>query len=77
MHPIFSALMRNKTGAVLVAVPVAISMALLSNALHIVSVRQAVAARPSGIADESSVFKISSRYLKRESADYDRAVQRR
>ncbi len=77
MHPIFSALMRNKTGAILVAVQVAISMAILANALHIVTVRQAVAARPSGIADESSVFKISSRYLKRESADYDRAVQQR
>jgi putative ABC transport system permease protein len=77
MNPIFSALLRNKTGALLVAVQVAISMAILSNALHIVNVRQAVAARPSGIADEKSVFYISSRYLTRESAEYDRAVQQR
>ena len=68
MSPILSALMRNKTGAVLVAVQVALSLAILSNALHIVSVRQEVAARPSGIADESSVFYINSRYLTRESA---------
>jgi putative ABC transport system permease protein len=77
MNPIFSALLRNKTGALLVAVQVAISLAILANALHIVNVRQAVAARPSGIADEKSVFYISSRYLTRESAEYDRAVQQR
>jgi putative ABC transport system permease protein len=77
MSPILSALLRNKTGPVLVAVQVALSLAILSNALHIVNVRQEVAARPSGVADESSVFYVSSRYLKRESAEYDAAVQQR
>jgi putative ABC transport system permease protein len=77
MSPILSALLRNKTGAVLVAVQVALSLAILPNALHIVNVRQEVAARPSGIADESSVFYVSSRYLTRESAEYDAAVQQR
>ncbi|MDB5951425.1 MAG: transporter permease, partial [Massilia sp.] len=77
MSPILSALLRNKTGAVLVAVQVALSLAILANALHIVSVRQEVAARPSGIADEASVFTIASRYLTRENAEYDAAVQRR
>ena len=77
MSPILSALLRNKTGAVLVAVQVAISMAILANALHIVHVRQAVMARPSGIADENSVFYINTRYLSRETAEYDRALQHR
>ncbi|WP_426207582.1 ABC transporter permease [Massilia sp. TWP1-3-3] len=77
MNPILSALMRNKTGAVLVAIQVAISMAILANALHIVNLRQAVMARPSGIADESSVFYVSTRYLTRETAEYDRALQLR
>ncbi|MDB5909690.1 MAG: transporter permease [Massilia sp.] len=77
MSPILSALLRNKTGALLVAVQVALSLAILSNAMHIVNVRQDVAARPSGIADESSVFYVASRYLTRESAEYDAAVQRR
>ena len=63
IRPIFSALLRNKTGAILVAVQVAISMAILANALHIVNVRQAVAARPSGIANESEVFYIIVRNL--------------
>ena len=77
LSPILSALLRNKTGAVLVALQVALSLAILSNALHIVNVRQAVAARPSGIADESSTFYISSRYLVTESAAFDLAVQNR
>jgi putative ABC transport system permease protein len=77
MSPILSALLRNKTGAILVAIQVAISLAILSNALHIVNVRQAVAARPSGIADEGSVFYASSRYLMKETAEYEAAVQKR
>lgn len=61
IRPILSALMRSKTGAVLVAVQVAISLAILANALHIVNVRQAVAARPSGVAAENDVFTSISR----------------
>ncbi|ATQ73791.1 ABC transporter permease [Massilia violaceinigra] len=63
IRPILSALLRSKTGAILVALQVAISLAILTNALHIVNVRQAVAARPSGIAGESDVFHIKMRHL--------------
>ena len=49
IRPILSALMRSKTGAILVAMQVALSLAILANALHIVNVRQEVAARPSEI----------------------------
>ncbi|WP_028102962.1 ABC transporter permease [Pseudoduganella violaceinigra] len=65
IKPIFSALMRSKTGPILVAIQVALSLAILANALHIVSVRQAVAARPSGIADEAQVFNLSVKPLNR------------
>jgi putative ABC transport system permease protein len=78
ISPILSALLRNKTGAVLVAVQVALSLAILSNALHIVNVRQVVAARPSGIASEAEVFHITSRYLAaKASMEYDLEVQHR
>jgi len=77
MSPILSALLRNKTGAILVAVQIAVSLAILANALHIVNVRQAVAARPSGLADEASTFNISTRWLLKESPAYDLAVQKR
>jgi putative ABC transport system permease protein len=43
IRPILSALMRNKTGPILVAMQVALSLAILANALHIVNERRAVA----------------------------------
>jgi putative ABC transport system permease protein len=63
IRPILSALLRSKTGAILVALQVAISLAILANALHIVNLRQAVAARTAGLADESSLFYIQVRHL--------------
>jgi putative ABC transport system permease protein len=55
IRPIFSALLRQKTGPLLVAVQVALSLAILANALFIVNQRLATAERPSGIADEANV----------------------
>ena len=69
IRPIISALLRSKTGAVLVALQVAISLAILANALHIVNLRQAVAQRPSGIANESSLIYIQLRHLRKVDAN--------
>jgi putative ABC transport system permease protein len=77
IRPILSALLRSKTGPVLVALQVAISLAILANALHIVSVRQAVAARPSGIANEAEVFSIFVRNLVPSSPNDQMAIQKR
>jgi putative ABC transport system permease protein len=63
IRPILSALLRSKTGPILVAIQVALSMAILANALHIVNIRQQISARPSGIDDEQSVFTIQVRNL--------------
>jgi putative ABC transport system permease protein len=63
IRPIFSALMRSKTGPILVAIQVALSMAILANALHIVNLRQEISARPSGIDDETAVFTLQDRNL--------------
>ncbi|MEO7497328.1 MAG: FtsX-like permease family protein, partial [Massilia sp.] len=76
IKPILSALMRNKTGAVLVALQVALSLAILSNALHIVNLRQAVSARPSGMADEASLFYINVRHLDQLSHIEQMALQK-
>ncbi len=73
-RPILSALMRSKTGAILVALQVAISLGILANALHIVNQRQAVAARPSGMSDESALFYIRVRHLVK--ADHNEQVAR-
>lgn len=77
IRPILSALMRSKTGAILVAVQVALSLAILANALHIVNVRQEVAARPSGVAAESDVFHLLSRNLRKLDNNEEVALQKR
>ncbi|NRR32139.1 FtsX-like permease family protein [Oxalobacteraceae bacterium] len=79
IRPIFSALLRSKTGAVLIALQVAISLAILANALHIVNVRQQVSARPTGVADEGALFSMSVETLQPAShqqqlANYQRDI---
>ena len=69
IRPILSALMRNKTGPILVAMQVALSLAILANALHIVNDRRAVAARPSGLQDEAATFYFSLRHLNQDTPE--------
>jgi putative ABC transport system permease protein len=77
IRPILSALLRNKTGAILVALQVALSLAILANALHIVSERRAAVTRPSGVADEATVFSVSVRNLTTGSPEQQLAMQKR
>lgn len=58
IKPIFSAILRNKLGPILVALQVALSLAILANAIYIVNLRLAVADRPSGVANELDVFRV-------------------
>ena len=58
IKPIFSAMLRNKLGPILVAIQIALSLAILANAIYIVNLRLAVAARSSGVADEPDVFRV-------------------
>ncbi|MBI3285503.1 MAG: ABC transporter permease [Burkholderiales bacterium] len=58
IRPIFSALLRNKTAPLLVAIQVALSLAILVNAIYIVNLRLDVAARPSGVENELDVFRV-------------------
>jgi putative ABC transport system permease protein len=58
IRPILSSLLRNKTGALLIALQVALTLAIVSNALYIVHDRIQMAARPTGVGDESSYFRI-------------------
>ncbi|MFL6692345.1 MAG: ABC transporter permease, partial [Ramlibacter sp.] len=55
IRPILSALLRTRTAPLLVAIQVALSLAVLANALFIVHLRLESADRPSGIADEANV----------------------
>ena len=69
IRPILSSLLRNKTGPILVAMQVALSLAILANALHVVNERRTVAARPSGMQDETAVFHLAARSLKTDTPE--------
>eukprot|EP01034_Spumella_vulgaris_P038419 gene38419-47437_t len=68
--------MRNKTGPILVAVQVALSLAILANALHIVNIRQAVAARPTGVVAENDIFHLQARSLRESGHEEQLAIQK-
>jgi putative ABC transport system permease protein len=77
IRPILSALLRSKTGPILVAVQVALSLAILANAFYIVQVRQAVSARSSGIVNEQDVLALQIRPLQRGGHEEQLAFQAR
>ena len=57
--PIFRALLRNKVGAMLIALQIAFTMTIVVNAIYIIVERSDKMQRPSGI-DEANSFYISS-----------------
>lgn len=57
--PIWRALMRNKTAYVLIAMQIAVTMAIMVNAVAIIQERNRLMVRPSGI-DEANIFHIES-----------------
>lgn len=67
IRPILSAMLRNKTAPLLIAAQVALTLAIVCNALYIIRDRLATAARPSGV-DEANVSEIRF-YPHREISD--------
>lgn len=61
-RPILSAMLRNKTGVILIALQIAVTLAVLCNALFIIEQRNEKMARPTGI-DVENIFRISVRGL--------------
>ena len=57
--PIWRAMLRNKTGAILIALQIAVTMAIMVNAISIMQERSRIMARPSGV-DEHNIFAITS-----------------
>ncbi|MGH8049885.1 MAG: ABC transporter permease [Arenimonas sp.] len=58
IRPIFSAMMRSKTGVILIAVQIALTLAILANALYVVRDRTNEANRVSGV-DDANLFMIA------------------
>jgi putative ABC transport system permease protein len=59
LGPIWRALMRNKTSYILIALQIAVTMAIMVNAIGIIQDRSKQMARPSGI-DEENIFYVTS-----------------
>ncbi len=62
LRPILSAMRRNKAGAILIGVQMAITLAILCNALFIIQQRIALSTRPTG-TDESNIFVIANQWV--------------
>lgn len=70
IRPILSALLHHKTGTILVALQIAVSMAVIANALSIISQRVDKISRPTGI-DSANLIVAEVRGI---GADYDGAA---
>jgi putative ABC transport system permease protein len=62
LRPILSAMRRNKVGAILITVQMAITLAILCNGLFIIQQRLAASKRPSGM-EETQVFVITNQWV--------------
>jgi putative ABC transport system permease protein len=61
--PILSSLRRNKVGAMLIALQIALTLAVLCNAFFIVRQQTELSRAPTGIGDESNTFFISNQWI--------------
>ncbi len=61
-RPILSAMRRNKVGAFLIGIQMAITLAILCNALFIIEQRLAWSERPTGL-DEPNVFAVTNQWV--------------
>jgi putative ABC transport system permease protein len=59
---ILKSLRRNKIGAVVIAVQIAVTLAILCNALFIIQQRVAASHRPSGV-DEADIFRVKNQWV--------------
>ncbi|HEY8683580.1 MAG TPA: FtsX-like permease family protein [Rhodanobacter sp.] len=68
LHPILSALRRHKTGVLLIALQIALTLAIVCNAMFIIGQRIERVSRPTGIA-ENNLIRIAQRWLEAPSGD--------
>jgi putative ABC transport system permease protein len=67
IRPILSALLRNRAGAILVAIQIAITLAIVVNAVYVTQQRVEKIGRPSGM-DDQNIFSFSAEGFEK---DYD------
>lgn len=62
IQPILSAMRRNKFGAILICLQMAVTLAVLCNAIFVIRQRLAWTERPTGV-DEASVFTVRNKWI--------------
>jgi putative ABC transport system permease protein len=70
--PIWRALLRNKTSYMLMALQIAVTMAIMVNAIGIIQERSTMMARPTGV-DEDNIFYLTSVAFNRD-VDYEAQI---
>lgn len=63
IHPIISAMRHNKAGVILIALQMALTLAILCNALFLIDQRLHDSQRPSGLADETDVMVVNNAWV--------------
>ena len=60
IRPILSAMSRNKTGAILIAMQIALTLAIITNAAFIINERSDFISRPTGLDDANTFIAITT-----------------
>ncbi|MEO6927427.1 MAG: ABC transporter permease, partial [Rhodanobacter sp.] len=75
LHPILAALRKHKAGTVLIALQIALTLAIVCNAIFIIGQRIERVNRPTGL-DESNLFRIGQQWVSAPSADTAAGVEK-
>lgn len=75
LHPILAALRKHKAGTVLIALQIALTLAIVCNAIFIIGQRIERVNRPTGL-DESNLFFVSQQWVGAPSADTAAGVEK-
>jgi len=75
LHPILAALRKHKAGVVLIALQIALTLAIVCNAIFIISQRIERVNRPTGL-DENNLFLVSQQWVGAPNADTADGVEK-
>lgn len=75
LHPILAALRQHKTGVILIALQIALTLAIVSNAMFIIGQRVERMSRPTGI-DEHNLIRIAQKWLEAPSGEDAASIEK-
>lgn len=75
LHPMIAALRKHKSGVIIIAMQIALTLAIVCNAIFIISSRVEKVNRPTGM-DESNVFVVSQQWVGAPTGDDPASIQK-